>query len=60
MAEVCEIDLLNCTEMKLDFDDYDIFSQNSLLKKYNGVLFGSDKNNYLSITILEENELVKT
>ena len=25
MAEVCEIDLLNCTEMKLDFDDYDIF-----------------------------------
>ena len=60
MAEVCEIDLLNCTEMKLDFDDYDIFSQNSLLKKYNGVLFGSDKNNYLSITNSEENELVKT
>ena len=37
-----------------------IFFTKLLLKKYNGVLFGSDKNNYLSITNSEENELVKT
>lgn len=59
IAEVCGIKLVNCIDLKLELTNYDIFSQNSILENFNGVLFGKSKDSYLSIKNDQDNSLEK-
>ena len=51
--------LINCTDVKIELTNYDIFSQNSVLENFNGVLFGKSKDSYLSIKNDQDNSVEK-
>jgi len=59
IAEVCEINLVKCEELKIELLDYDIFSQKSIFEEFNGVLFGKEKNSFLTINEFNEKTLDK-